>query len=62
MKAFFTLLSVTFILLSTNSCKNCSTCRKYPAKDEQLCKKDYASDDSYAQAFRYWEGQGYDCE
>ena len=62
MKTAFILLASCLLLLSVNSCKQCSTCRKYPMPDVKLCKSDYASDDSYAQAFRNQEGMGYDCE
>ena len=62
MKTAFILLITSFTLLGASSCKQCTTCRKYPATDVRLCKSHYASDDSYAQAFRYQEGQGYDCE
>jgi len=62
MKSVFAFLITGCILFTANSCKQCSTCRKYPAKDVQLCKKDFASDDSFAQAFRYQESLGYDCE
>lgn len=62
MKTTFILLFSSFLLLSANSCKQCSTCRKYPAEDVKLCRSDYATDDSYSQAFRYQESLGYDCE
>jgi len=62
MRTAFILLLTSFTLLVANSCKQCGTCRKYPAKDVELCRSDYATEDSYAQAFRYQEGQGYDCE
>jgi hypothetical protein len=62
MKTIIILLAGAFILFSASSCKQCSTCRKYPAKDMQLCKKDFATNDSYTDAFHYWEAQGYDCE
>ncbi len=62
MKTFVILIFSAFTLLSANSCNKCSTCRNYPLPDEKLCKKDFASDDSYAAAFRQKESEGYDCE
>ncbi|MFM2305771.1 MAG: hypothetical protein RLZZ367_440 [Bacteroidota bacterium] len=62
MKTVTLFFAVATLLLSASSCKNCSTCHKYPAPDVELCKKDFASDDSYNAAFRQYEGQGYDCQ
>ncbi len=62
MKATLILLVTAFLILTVNSCKQCTECVKYPAKDIKLCKKDYASDDSYTQAYRYITSQGYDCD
>jgi hypothetical protein len=62
MKPLVILFASAFILFSANSCKQCSTCRKYPATDVKLCKSDFASEDSYAQAFRQQEALGYNCE
>ena len=62
MRTTFLLLISAFLLFFANSCKQCGMCRKYPAKDVELCRKDFATEDSYAQAFRYQESLGYDCE
>ena len=57
------ILLVSFFLLSTvNSCTQCNTCRKYPATDVKLCKKDFATEDSFSQAIHYQESLGYNCE
>ncbi len=62
MRTTFLLLIPVFLLFSASSCKQCGMCHKYPAKDVELCRKDFATEDSYAQAFRYQESLGYDCE
>ena len=62
MKTITLFFAVATLLLSVSSCKNCSTCRNYPAKDVELCRKDFATDDSFNAAFRNYEGQGYDCD
>lgn len=61
MRAFFAFLMIV-LALSTQSCRQCTTCTAYPAPTEKLCKKDYASDDSYTQAFHHLEAQGYKCD
>jgi hypothetical protein len=61
MKTFALLLCIASMLLAT-SCNKCAVCTKYPAKDIELCKKDFASDDSYNMAFRQTEAMGYDCK
>ena len=61
MRAIYALMAVVFFL-SVQGCKQCIECSKYPAPTEKLCKKDFASDDSYSQAFHYLEGNGYDCK
>ncbi len=62
MRSAFILFFSFFLLGSINSCKQCSTCRKYPAADVKLCKKDFATDDSFSQAFHYQESLGYNCD
>ncbi|MBP6731707.1 MAG: hypothetical protein KA149_06600 [Chitinophagales bacterium] len=62
MKTILTLFAATLLICSVNSCSQCSECYKYPEPNVKLCKKDFASDESYAQAFRQTEGQGYDCK
>lgn len=62
MKTIFILLITSCFLFTTSSCKQCSTCRKYPAADVKLCKKDFATDDSFSQAFHYQESLGYNCD
>jgi hypothetical protein len=51
-------------IAATESCKQCTQCVKYPgANDTQkLCRKDFATDDSYTQAFHYYTSLGYRCE
>ncbi len=62
MKAIFILSVSLLLILSANSCKQCTECHNYPQKDIELCKKDFASDDSYTQAYRYTTSLGYDCD
>ncbi|MES2620922.1 MAG: hypothetical protein V4615_08720 [Bacteroidota bacterium] len=62
MKSFFVFLVCCLALFSANSCKQCTECHNYPKKDIELCKKDFASSDSYAQAYRYTLSLGYDCD
>jgi hypothetical protein len=61
MKTALILVFLSFGLLSINACKQCTDCTKYPSPDIKLCKKDYASDDSYNQAYRYTISLGYNC-
>jgi hypothetical protein len=60
MKAI-TLLVAVLLACTINACKNCDECVKYPEPDITLCKKDFASDESYDAAYRYTISQGYDC-
>ncbi|MBS1614159.1 MAG: hypothetical protein JST49_15170 [Bacteroidetes bacterium] len=62
MKTIVTLLAVAAILFTATSCKNCTECTKYPGDTIELCKKDYASDDSYNAAYKYTIAQGYKCD
>lgn len=52
------------MLFTFNSCKNCTTCTRYPAANDsqKFCRADYASEDSYTQAYHYLQSQGYRCE
>ncbi|MFN8323002.1 MAG: hypothetical protein U0T74_10120 [Chitinophagales bacterium] len=62
MKLILAFIASSFAMLSVNSCKECTTCTKYPAPDIKLCKKDYASTESYNEAFRQTTAQGYTCD
>ena len=62
MKTLFILLITSGLMFTANSCTQCNTCRKYPAADVKLCKKDFASDDSFTQAIHYQQSLGYNCE
>lgn len=62
MRIFFALFATAFILVSVNSCKQCTMCVKYRSPDIKLCKKDYPSTESYNDVYRQTIGQGYDCE
>ncbi|HLP19082.1 MAG TPA: hypothetical protein VK174_02205 [Chitinophagales bacterium] len=62
MKTILLFFAMAAILFSVNSCKNCTVCHNYPAAHVELCKKDFASDDSYNSAFRSYEGMGYECD
>jgi hypothetical protein len=61
MKAIVILLISSCGLFTASSCRQCTVCHKYPQPDIELCKKDYASDDSYDGAYRYTISLGYDC-
>jgi hypothetical protein len=60
MKTIAPLICLVCLLLA-GSCNNCTECTKYPEPDIKLCKKDFASDDSYNEAYRYTIWLGYDC-
>lgn len=51
-------------ILTASSCKNCTECTRYPNANDtvELCKKDYASDDSYNNAFKHLVADGYKCD
>jgi hypothetical protein len=58
-------IAITFLaaaMFSITSCKQCTECTKYPGDPIKLCKKDYASDDSYNDRFRYLVSEGYRCD
>lgn len=62
MRKYFFLL-ITFVLAITiQSCKQCTECVKYPGDPIKLCKKDYASDDSYDAAYKHAIADGYKCD
>ncbi|MCX6200518.1 MAG: hypothetical protein NTY88_15060 [Bacteroidetes bacterium] len=63
MKSILVITVSLFLACSFNSCKNCTTCTRYPNVNDkfEMCKKDY-SDDSYNQAYRYYESLGYKCQ
>ncbi|MBP7390161.1 MAG: hypothetical protein KA841_07135 [Chitinophagales bacterium] len=52
------------VITGFSSCRNCIECTKYPNANDtvDLCKKDYASDDSYNDAYRNLVADGYRCE
>lgn len=60
----FLLLAGVLSLFTFQSCKQCTECVRYAGgiDNQKLCKKDYASDDSYTAAFHYLEANGYDCK
>lgn len=60
-KIFFVALAFC-LLLSFSSCKQCTECTKFPGDPVKLCKKDYASDDSYNSAYKHLIAQGYKCD
>lgn len=62
MKTILLSVIASLFLLTANSCKQCTLCTNYPQPDVELCKKDYASTESYNEAFRQTTGAGYDCE
>lgn len=62
MKKILLFVAVAFLMISANSCRQCTLCTKYPEPDRELCKADYASTESYNEAFRQVTGAGYDCE
>lgn len=47
-----------------SSCEQCTDCVKYPKTNDKvkLCKKDFASDDSYNAYYRQLVYDGYRCE
>lgn len=62
MKSFLLLASFSCALLLMQSCGYCTRCVQYPKESVKLCKKDFASDESYNQAFRQLTYEGYDCQ
>ncbi len=64
MKSIIITAASVFFICSFTSCKQCTSCTKYPNVNDRfdMCKKDYASDDSYNQAYRYYESLGYKCQ
>ncbi|MBK7148531.1 MAG: hypothetical protein IPH78_06815 [Bacteroidetes bacterium] len=56
--------SLLLAILAFSACRNCIECTKYPSANDtvDLCKKDYASDDSYSDAYRNLVADGYRCE
>lgn len=62
MKSTLVIIVCVLFLLSFNSCRQCTNCVKYPAPDEKLCKKDFASAESYDDAYKHLVAQGYDCD
>jgi hypothetical protein len=56
------ILLTAFALFAFASCRECTECLKYPSPDIKLCKKDFASDDSYTAAYRQVVADGYDCD
>lgn len=63
MKKILPLFLIVVSLTAITSCKRCFECVRYPnANDtEKLCRGDYASDDSYNDAYRQLTAQGYRC-
>gem|GEM_PF-4565186 len=49
-------------LTALSSCDQCTECNKYPGKTIELCKKDFASDDSYTAAYHQAIADGYTCD
>lgn len=58
------LITLAVIATSVSGCRNCIECTKFPSANDtvELCKKDYASDDSYNSAYRNLSAAGYTCE
>lgn len=60
---FTALCTVVVVMLFASSCRDCTDCTKYPPGDNvKICKKDYASTQSYNDAYRDLQIRGYDCE
>lgn len=62
MKTILTFVIAAFALGSITSCGNCTECTKIHEETIELCKKDYASDDSYNSVYKYTISQGYKCD
>ncbi len=58
------LILLSCVMLSVSGCRKCIECTKFPSANDtvKLCKKDYASDDSYNSAYRNLSAAGYKCE
>lgn len=62
MKTTLLLAAFAILTLGAQSCKQCTECTKYPGEPLKLCKKDYASDDSYDAAYKHAIADGYKCD
>lgn len=62
MKTIVTLVIGAFTIVGMNSCDQCTECTKPGADAQELCKQDYASNDSYDAAYKLLVSQGYDCD
>lgn len=59
----FGLILFASMLMYFSSCRNCTTCTKYPpGETEKICRGDYNSSDSYNAAYRDLQIRGFDCE
>jgi hypothetical protein len=62
MKTKLILLPFAILTFCFQSCKQCTECTKFPGEPLKLCKKDYASDDSYNAAYKHAIADGYKCD
>ncbi len=62
MRKIFFFLIAAGLLSTTQSCKQCTECTKYPGDPVKLCRSDYASDDSYDSAYKHIIADGYKCD
>ncbi|MBL0310847.1 MAG: hypothetical protein IPP77_14610 [Bacteroidetes bacterium] len=62
MKSILFFLLGGFVICSIQSCGYCTECVNYPKDSIKLCKRDFASEDAYTQAFKQLNYEGYQCK